>query len=348
MSSFQFKTVLVIGGSGFLGSHIVKRLQSEYHASKIVIASRQQPTVVPEGVEWNSVDVSSPDSITSLFEKVQPQVVIHTAGPNYLAKAKEQEAITINGTSLLLQAAKGCKATKAFVYTSTDSACHSSPTIQITEEEARLNTSKYYSYPYGRAKALADTAVLAANSLDLRTATIRVPAIYGEEDYNFSKQLVEAIKKNEHKTQVGPDTKLFEFVYAASAAEGHILAAKALLTGTPGADGQAYFITDNKPQPFFTFCRKCYAAAGSTVKESEISTVPFWLVRTIASVGEWVVWAVTFGTGTPGLRRQEIDHLDGGCWWNIEKAERLLGYKPVLDQDEAIEKSMKWAVEKFS
>ena len=67
----------------------------------------------------------------------------------------------------------------------------------------------------------------------------------------------------------------------------------------------------------------------------------------MASVGEWVVWAVSWGRRVPGLRRQDIDHLDGGCWWSVEKARRALGYEPVVEQDVAIERSMKWAVGEF-
>ncbi|KAH7132400.1 hypothetical protein B0J11DRAFT_521620 [Dendryphion nanum] len=344
MDHGKFDTVLVAGGSGYLGSHIVERLLSGDHASKIIIASRKQPSTIPEGTEWHPLDVTSKDSVTKLFDVTQPQIVIHTVTAPHLAR-KLQEATTINGTSLLLEAAKNCKKTNAFIYTSSDSACHYSPFRQITEDQAQLYTSTTYNNPYGRAKAIADAAVLSANSPELRTASIRVPVIYGERDHNIIPGFVRLIRKGEHKMQIGPNEKMCEFVSVESAAEAHILAAKALNTSAPGTDGQAYFITDNQPQPFFTFGRKCCAAAGHPVPDSEIKVMPFWLIRSLASAGEWFLWVVTFGFKTPDLRRQDIDHLDGGCWWSTEKAERLLGYKPVIDQDEAIKRAMKWGME---
>lgn len=54
---------------------------------------------------------------------------------------------------------------------------------------------------------------------------------------------------------------------------------------------------------------------------------------------------VTVGTRFPSLRRDNIDHLDRGCCWSIEKAKQRLGYQPVVDQDEAIKATMEWAME---
>jgi sterol-4alpha-carboxylate 3-dehydrogenase (decarboxylating) len=145
--------------------------------------------------------------------------------------------------------------------------------------------------------------------------------------------------------QLGSNTKLFEFVYVGSAAHAHILAAHALLANRPGAAGQAYFITDGAAMPFFTFCRKACAAAGFPVTEADVKVTPLWVVQTIASLVEWLYWIGSLGTKSPQMRRQEIDHLDSGCYWSIDKAEKLLGYKPVLEQDEAVERSMRWGME---
>ncbi|KAM0342113.1 hypothetical protein ACHAPU_009727 [Fusarium lateritium] len=53
--------------------------------------------------------------------------------------------------------------------------------------------------------------------------------------------------------QVGNDTKLFEVLYVNKAAEAHILAIHALLNpvSSDKAGGEAFFVSDGRPQPFF-------------------------------------------------------------------------------------------------
>jgi len=86
------------------------------------------------------------------------------------------------------------------------------------------------------------------------------------------------------------------------------------------------------------------AAAGSPVKPEEVTVIPMAVMQCMASAGEWAYKIFTLGTKTPGVRRVGIDHLDKGCCWSIEKAKTVLGYEPVKDQDEAIKRSMEWAM----
>lgn len=148
--------------------------------------------------------------------------------------------------------------------------------------------------------------------------------------------------------QVGNNSKVFEFCYIRKAAEAHILAMRRLLQPTGGlgdeVEGEAFFISDGRPQPFFDFARRCYAAVGSHVKEEEVTIIPLGVMQALASAGEWVYWICSFGMKKPGLRRDAIDHLGRGCCWDISKAKEKLGYVPVEDQDEVIRRSMEWGM----
>jgi sterol-4alpha-carboxylate 3-dehydrogenase (decarboxylating) len=347
MEEHPLGTVLVVGGSGFLGSYIVQRLLSGNQVSHIAVTSRNPTSLDDSRVTCHTVDISNQETVQKLFATLRPQVVIHVAAPAPRAPAKAHTATSVTGTQNLLQAAKECSETKAFVFAGSNSAYRPvvfhDPFTPMTEDECQLWDDKTYNNSYSKTKAFAEKAVLAANSPELKTAVMRLPLVYGAKgDPHYFRSLMDGIRKGQHNTQIGPNELVWEYTYVESAAEAHILAAKALVSGTPGADGQAYFITDDNPMLFFDFRRKCCAAGGYPVAKDEIKSVPFWVVKTFVSITDWVYWVFTLGTKRPGITREDVDILESGFCWNIEKAKGLLGYRPVLEQDEAVRVCMEW------
>ncbi|KAF5563865.1 C-3 sterol dehydrogenase (C-4 decarboxylase) [Fusarium napiforme] len=342
------KRVLVTGGSGFLGGHVVRQLLEDAETTVAIVSRHpKMPADVADEsrVSLHAADLTIPSQIEHVFETFKPHAVIHTASPSYIDTPANLIKANIDGTKALLKAASACADTHAFVFTSSDSAVI--PTQEpLLEEDSVLYDETNAPNTYAMSKAAAERLVISSNSEQLWTAAIRIPATYGECDMNFVRQLVQSIRRNEHKMQVGNDTKVFEFLYVKKAAEAHILAMKALLDSEKRdiAGGQAFFISDGKPHKFFDFSRKLYAAAGHPVELEEVTKIPFFMMQAMASTAEWVYWIMTLGYIKPAMRRSAIDHLDSGCCWSLDKAKRVLGYEPVADQDEAIRKTMEWGM----
>ncbi|TVY40142.1 Sterol-4-alpha-carboxylate 3-dehydrogenase,decarboxylating [Lachnellula occidentalis] len=332
-STTDLGAVLVVGGCGYLGSHLVQLL--EPHSTSIHVVSRNPTSNLHPFATYHAGDIASYEQISSLLAQIKPQVIFHTASPKYTASEKQLRQTNLDGTRNLLKCASESPYVRALVYTGTDSAVVQAPGVKLTEVRAELYTEKSPVNPYAKTKAIADFEVRAANGPELRTAVIRIPGLYGEDDDNCIGSLLSTVKKNQHNIQVGTNKRCFEFVYVESACMAHILAARALLLGgeKDKVDGEAFFVSDGVSLPYFDFARKIYAFAGHPVQEKDIRVMPYRLILGFAVLGEWLYWAFTFGTIVPDMRKLGIEYLGGGCEWDISKAKERLGYKPVADQD---------------
>ncbi|KAM3064746.1 hypothetical protein ACMFMG_005734 [Clarireedia jacksonii] len=346
-------TVLVIGGSGFLGSLLVGMLLEEPSVSSVHIISRNPPKNRISKVVYHAGDITNGAEISSLIADIKPAVVFHCASPKYNAPEKILHDTNVTGTDVLLKCLSASPSVKALIYTSSQFAVVPTPNTRLTEEKAIVHTKKTCNNAYSLAKANAERMVLAANGTDLRTAVLRLPCVYGRDDDGFMGSFMQTLKKGQHKTQVGKNEKVFEYLFAEKACEAHILAAQKLVSADIDAAegkkvaGEAFFITDEHNIPFFDFARKVYAFAGHPVPENQIQVMPYWLILSFAIMGEWIYRIFTLGTKRPKLSRFDIQILNIGANWDITKAKERLGYKPVEDFDAVLKATTEHECERF-
>ncbi len=149
-------TVLVTGGCGFLGHHIVRALSDSGQAGNIAVldlrtdrnrldtSSSDSPSNNSNGapsssssIQYFDADITSLESILPVFEQVKPDVVIHTASPTVMGTAREiLYKVNVEGTKNLVEVAGrkeiGCK---AFVYTSSPSVISDGKSDLINADE---------------------------------------------------------------------------------------------------------------------------------------------------------------------------------------------------------------------
>lgn len=340
---------LVIGGCGFIGSHIVQKLLEQPAGSPIHVLSRSPPSSHLPNVEYHSQDITDLAGLRAKLIDIKPRVIFHLAYPGYAAKESVLRKVIIDGVKNLLECAVENPAVEALLYTSTDQVVQKTGK-ELTEASAKVWTESSNTYAYPKAKAIAETLVLAANGPKLKTVSLRIPGIFGEGHCHFIDGNLERLRKRQQNIQIGDNTKLFNFVYVQNAAHAHLLALKGLFPGPDVADppqvaGEAFFISDGEQIPFWDLCRKLWAAAGDRTPPGKIRVLPFWLLFVFAAVGEWSYWIFTLGRREPELRTQDLEYLRTGCIFSIEKARTRLGYQVLVDQDEGIRRSVKWSLE---
>ena len=187
LSTDNIGPVLVVGGCGFVGFHIVRRLLESPGCDSIHVVSRNPITNCLPGVEYRAGDITNIADIRSVILQICPSVIIHAACPNATtATARSFHRVTVQGTQNLLQVAVEAPSVKAFIFTSSATMAAGPEHIDL-DESTPLADSDPNSFPYVRTKAQADKMVLEANrpifekdGSGLLTACIRLPIVYGE------------------------------------------------------------------------------------------------------------------------------------------------------------------------
>ena len=365
----ELGNVLVIGGCGFLGHHIVRQILSSYDYTALSVLDFRTDNNRQPGVSYHNADITSTSSVTSALEKIRPSVIIHTASPTAttdgasssekVAKRSLYYKVNVEGTKNLLDCAASIGTVKAFVYTSSASVVHDSVSDLIDADEnypvLRSPIQKEY---YSETKGMAEEAVLAFNrspqSPQMLTCALRPALIFGEGDMQLVPNLYKAYEKGQTRFQLGQNENLFDFTYVGNVAHAHLLAVIALLqtsklTTQPldheKVDGEAFFITNTSPVYFWDFARTVWAAAGDKTEPKSVWVINKDIGIVIATLMEWIYWIATFG-GTPNLTRFKVQYSCMTRYYSANKAARLLRYKPIYGLPEAIERTVNWFAQK--
>ena len=78
MAELTGRTILVTGGSGFLGSHLCRQLCAS--GSRVIATSRHAQATDIDGLRWLTPDLEDEDAVRALLSSVRPDVIYHLAG----------------------------------------------------------------------------------------------------------------------------------------------------------------------------------------------------------------------------------------------------------------------------
>lgn len=374
-------TILITGGAGFLGSHLVSTLSSEdKKVSQHVAAtyhSRKPPPNLPSSpsLSWHQVDLTDRSQAASLLYNTKPHVIIHALTPGVFAPPNPQYRVNYLSTKYLVELAKHHPSVHSFIYISSAEAVGLASGYSEkpeTEDDAVLCTLEKRSNAYARTKGAADALVLAANTNTswsdqnrsdtmngfegyLLTAVLRFPGIYGPRDTVLTERILCLAGTAATRFQIGPNKAVHEWLYVDSAVGATLLTVKTLVGELSIAQvveeeypiaiaGQAFFITDGKPVKYWDFSRMIWAAAGDA-EPGWVLAIPFWLFFAVVGVANWVFWIVTLRRGEMEMRPRMFEWMRKGCWLDGGKARRVLRYEPVCSTEEGVRRSVEWFME---
>lgn len=222
--------VLVTGGAGFIGSHLVDKLITLGH-QVVVIDNESAPT--NSKFYWNpaaenyQLDITDYEKIAWLFSGVD--YVFHTAAQSRVQSSIDSplNSITTNvvGTGNVLEASKNAKV-KRVIYSMTSSVYGSSEDVPHKETQPPSCLSPYAVSKY----AGEQLCMIYANLYQLETVSLRYFNIYGDREPSSGpyatviSKFIEQHKAGDFLTIVGDGEQRRDFTNVKDAVEANIAA----------------------------------------------------------------------------------------------------------------------------
>ncbi len=175
--------LLITGGSGYLGRHLVGLAAAEYPGHFRYTVFSSDPLGRPEGT---TLDLRDGPAVSRFVADFAPDAIIHTAGSN---RTPDMTAVIVEGTRHVARAA--ARAGARLVHLSTDSIFDGTRApYDETAAPAPLND-------YGRAKAAAEAIVVEYPD----AVIVRTSLIYGlDEMDNGTAWMAEALRAGRQVT----------------------------------------------------------------------------------------------------------------------------------------------------
>lgn len=130
--------VLVIGGNGFLGHHVVRLLQRDWTCSTISVVDLRCARNRLDGVEYVEADITEADNLLKVLSRLRPDAVIHTASPPAQGSGAVSNdlftKVNVEGTRAVVAACQQA-AVKALIFTSSASIMSDNQTDLINASE---------------------------------------------------------------------------------------------------------------------------------------------------------------------------------------------------------------------
>jgi nucleoside-diphosphate-sugar epimerase len=340
---------LITGSLGWLGKRLTRLLASGDFAHPALRAlpgdAKIRCLILPGqdaaelramgNVEVIAGDLRNPADSRAFCAGADGARLLHTAGVIHPARVQEFFDINVHGTENLLAAAVD-SGVKRVVAVSSNSPLGNNPHCDHLFDEE----SPYHPYRnYGKSKMQMEQAVRHFRDQGrLETVVIRPPWFYGPDQPPRQTLFFTMIKEGRGPI-VGGGENLRSMAYIDNLCQGVMLAAV-----TPCAAGQTYWIADRRP---YSMNEVIDTVERLMEREFHI-TVAHKRLRLpgIAAEVAGVFDAALQGMGIYRQKIHVLSEMNKTIACTVAKAERELGYRPEIELEEGMRRSIAWCLER--
>lgn len=148
------KTIVVTGGCGYIGSHIVRAFKQAYPDCKMVVVDRVRRGHTLVGVDWFIMDDFASAATLKNIVDMKPDVVVHCAGTSLVGPSilnpSEYYTNNVSNTIKLLDALKDMEKSPVVMFSSSASV-YGEANVPAFETDPVTPIS-----PYGKTKAIVE------------------------------------------------------------------------------------------------------------------------------------------------------------------------------------------------
>ncbi|MCL5031324.1 MAG: NAD(P)-dependent oxidoreductase [Bacteroidetes bacterium] len=313
---------LITGGAGFLGINLVRYLHSKGHeVYSFDIVQFDYPDM-NDKIKIITGDIRNKELVDKSLAGID--IVVHTAAALPLYKPEDIISTDINGTKNLLEASEK-NIVKRFIHISS-TAVYGIPNHHPLTEDDKLDGVG----PYGKAKIAAEEECLKFRSKGMCVPIIRPKSFVGPERLGVFDLLYDWAKDGKGFPMIGNGNNRYQLLDVEDLCDAIYLCAT--------LDGNKVNDTFNIGAKDFTTMKEDYQAvldyAGFNKKIVGLPEKPIILtLRILESLNLSPLYKWVYETASKD------------SFVSIEKAEKILGYKPKYSNKDALVRNYKWYVE---
>jgi nucleoside-diphosphate-sugar epimerase len=324
--SLQDKTVLVTGGTGFIGRPLTSKLLSAGARVRVLLRGRNDAKSFDPRIEPVWGDLTDDESLRQAVRGCQ--VVVHLAallGDRFEPRSRFRQ-VNVEGTRSLAEAALR-DGVERFLHVSSVWAYGLVPHAGI-DESFPLQPSNTL---YGDSKAESQKVIQRLCTERALPAVIVQPGdVYGPADQKWTLGPMALMRAGKFKL-IDQGKGVFHPIFIDDLIEGIVLAAER------GRIGEAYILCGEERTTFHAYFRQLAAIAGV----QRLPSVPYWLAMMMATLSEG--FAHLTGT-TPPFTRTGVRGTSRRDSYCILKAKVQLGFQPKTSVAEGLKQVVSWSL----
>lgn len=322
--------ILVTGATGFIGSHLVKKLYEHGYQCRCLVRNINKAEEMfrnYRGVEFIVGDVRKSDSLKNIAKSID--VVFHLAALGHVSAASEEAykafyEVNVRGTDHLLKECSKNSIAKYFHFSST-AAVGLIPNVVVNEEMKPQPRT-----PYQKSKFQSEMVVRKfIEENNFPAIIVRPCMVFGIGGFGEFYKLTKLVKKG-LMPRIGFKEKLTPLVNVRDIVQ-------ACTHGIEGARiGETYFLCGKKSYPFDEIIK--YIKIGLNSRKRSL-----YIPESAALLGGTVLeYFAKVTKKAPLVTKQNIRSTIANRIFSIEKAIKDFGYSPVSNVEEEIHKTVKW------